>query len=1393
MTATTDENGVAELPGTEELDPSLVLNRNWKDSDSRLFVRVDKDGDMALLPLNYDYEVQLWNIASDLYANNQEKYGHMKAWGMTAQGIYRAGDTMQYKLYVRGQDNQRFVAPPAGTSYSLTITDPTGKTVEERDLELSTFGTADGEYAIPATAAVGWYNFKLTATLPGRDDAKDFYPLSVLVSDFTPAPFRVTTELNGDKFKTGDKLEITSAAALHSGGPFGDAAVRTTVTLTSRNFTSSDPAAKDFAFGSFEGETGTQDILQKEDKLNDKGEFVSSLELPAQKIYYGRLRVESAVRDDRGKSIASEAQAEFAGVDRFVGLKPDEWVFAAKEPASVQTVVVDAAGKPAADTPVHIVIEKEDVSAAKVKGAGNAYLNDNTVTWQNVGKCDLDKSAEPQSCRFTPDSAGTYRMTATVTDTKGREQITRETLYVSGSDYVQWNEGREYALTILPEQENYRIGDTARYLVKNPWPNVYALVTVERYGVLDHFVQKLEGSAPVIEIPVKEDYAPGFYLSVVAMSPRVEAPPPEPGQIDMGKPAFRAGYVKTGIVDPFKSMSVSAKTAQEVYRPGDTVSVALEAKPLHQTATKEPIELAVAVLDESVFDLIADGKNAFDPYHGFYDLDSLDVSNYSLLTRLIGRQKFEKKGANPGGDGGVDAGMRNLFKYVSYWNPSVPVGADGRAEIEFAAPDNLTGWRVLALAATPTDRMGLGEANFKVNRPTELRPVMPNQVREGDKFSAGFSVMNRTDHKRTLTVTINAKGDLKDGEEQTRQQTLELEPYKRTTVTIPLEAALLSATRDIARGSVSFTATASDAEDTDGLEHRLDILKSRTVQTSASYGTTTEDAVQEQIAIPEDIYTDSGDVSITLSPSVIAGLDGAFRYLRDYPYPCWEQKLTMAVMASHYKNLKPYLDDKTLWNEANGLPEKILAQASSHQAPNGGMAYFTASDDRADPYLSAYTALAFRWLKTAGHDVPVAVETGLEGYLLNFLRNDAAPDHYQDGMTSTVRATILAAYAGTDKITAFDVSRFQKDVKRMNLFGKAQYLAAAGAFPETADAARKTLDQILSAGIESGGKFSFNETYDDGWMRLLATPLRDNCAALDALLAYPDQTVVGDKPLKLVRMITQSRGQRDHFENTQENMFCMNALVDYAKKYEQEEPRMEIAASFDDKTIGTAAFSTLRDKPVTFARPIGADDENKAGTLSLRKDGPGRLYYTARLRYAAKDLSDPVNAGIDIRREYSIRKDGKWVVAGSPVSVKRGDLVRVDLYLSLPTARNFLVVDDPLPGGLETVNTDLATASKIDDQDAMYDRSGGSFWFKYNDWIEYNASFWSFYHRELRHDAARYYADWLEPGNYHLSYMAQAVATGTFSAPPVKAEEMYDPDIYGLGIKSQLVVDETQP
>jgi uncharacterized protein YfaS (alpha-2-macroglobulin family) len=165
-----------------------------------------------------------------------------------------------------------------------------------------------------------------------------------------------------------------------------------------------------------------------------------------------------------------------------------------------------------------------------------------------------------------------------------------------------------------------------------------------------------------------------------------------------------------------------------------------------------------------------------------------------------------------------------------------------------------------------------------------------------------------------------------------------------------------------------------------------------------------------------------------------------------------------------------------------------------------------------------------------------------------------------------------------------------------------------------------------------------------------------------------------------------------------------------------------------------------------------------------------------------------VNAGIELRREYSVQRNGEWLLLDEPAVVAQGELVRVDLFVSLPTARHFVVVDDPVPGGLEPVNRDLANASIVDAEAGDFEAAGGSWWFQFGDWQQYSVSRYSFHHQELRHDAARFYADYLPPGNYVLRYTAQAIAAGSFSRMPTRASEAYDPDVYGLGLAGTLTV-----
>ena len=277
-----------------------------------LFVRVDKDGEMALTPLSGDFMARAEGPNNSwIPTNYRRRFGHIATWGTTAQGVYRVGDTVQFKIYVRDQSNENFVPAPT-KGYTLQVYDPTDKLVHEvKDLVLSSFGNFAGDFGVPDTAAVGWYSFRLTADFI---DNTTWYPMRVLVADFTPAPFRVTTDIDGELFHPGDAVTVTTSANLHAGGPYADAQSRVTISLRSTAPKPSDPKTASFFFEI--GRAQTENLYEREGSVDSLGLNEETATLADSRIVYGRLRFESSVRDDRGKYVSGRAGATWAARDR---------------------------------------------------------------------------------------------------------------------------------------------------------------------------------------------------------------------------------------------------------------------------------------------------------------------------------------------------------------------------------------------------------------------------------------------------------------------------------------------------------------------------------------------------------------------------------------------------------------------------------------------------------------------------------------------------------------------------------------------------------------------------------------------------------------------------------------------------------------------------------------------------------------------------------------------------------------------------------------------------------------------------------------------------------------------------------------------------------------------
>lgn len=186
------------------------------------------------------------------------------------------------------------------------------------------------------------------------------------------------------------------------------------------------------------------------------------------------------------------------------------------------------------------------------------------------------------------------------------------------------------------------------------------------------------------------------------------------------------------------------------------------------------------------------------------------------------------------------------------------------------------------------------------------------------------------------------------------------------------------------------------------------------------------------------------------------------------------------------------------------------------------------------------------------------------------------------------------------------------------------------------------------------------------------------------------------------------------------------------------------------------------------------------------QSGQGKLYYSIQLRYFLPgDQVDAVSQGLAISREYYRLGDE---AAGPITRVKPGDTVKVKLTVVVLQDLNYLIVEDPLPSGLEAVDTSLKTTSLAAAAETggvrKEDVAQGKATVVLPPWWKYDY----FQHVEPRDDRVALFANFLPRGTYEYTYLAQATSSGEFQAMPATGYEMYFPDVRGRSYAGKLTV-----
>ena len=919
---------------------------------------------------------------------------------------------------------------------------------------------------------------------------------------------------------------------------------------------------------------------------------------------------------------------------------------------------------------------------------------------------------------------GEYLLEASGKDAQGHDVLTSTTFLVAGPGETVWNYRNPYAIDLVTDKESYEPGQTATILVKTPIAGD-ALVTVERDRVLRSFVTRLSGNSPSIQVPVAETDAPNVFVSVMLLRGANDSPR------KIKAPEYRIGYCELRVARPGDKLTVQVKPLSAAAKPGDRVELEADVRDVKGKPAADS-EIVLYAVDEGVLSL-TDYKTP-DPLAFFNQRRALGVQTNLTLPTLLKEDTEESDFANKGyligdGKGGPSLldGLRKNFLACAFWNATLRTDAQGHVRAEFVAPDSLTRYRVIAIAATKQNQFGTGESAFEIHKPVMVEASLPHFANLGDRLVLRGVLHNTTDLAGEADVELQLDSTAKAPEVK-RHVTLPA----HGSVPIDFSTEIVATGKAQWRWSVSFVSTDKETEFHDALQSELNVgYPAPLLREVEAKRIESNDAELKRISDPQ-ILEGSGQATVDVANTRVIELRESLRYLLHYPYGCVEQTTSSLLPWLMVRDLRATLPElaKTDAEIADAMNRGINLLMSM-QTSTGGLSFWSGGRE---PTLwgSAYGGLALALAQKQKFSVPEAEAKKLFGYLSGQLRG-MAKDSTGYGLSAQCLAVYALATAGKPEPAYHDLL-FQK---RAKLGAEDRALVALAVIESKGPKAM--IDELLRAPTSS-------DAYIDQFFGSVA---RENALHLLAWTLYePRSPRVDELAVELFR-----RRSNGHWSTTQANAWSLLALSSYLRQVETGDKNATGQISWDK---ATAPFSVSKDKPLaTAAFPIV--NKTAAEPIRVSKSG-GQIFSEVTVEARPKLIERPrQDRGYAITRHYSKLEDDGRLSAAENLRV--GDRVLVTLDVEVRRRATYLAVEDPLPGVFEAINPAFKS------QEVAAGETLGT------EWV-------SDYH-ELREDRAVFFADLLYPGRYTLRYLARVISAGNATAASAKIEEMYHPERFG--------------
>ncbi len=1062
--------------------------------------------------------------------------------------------------------------------------------------------------------------------------------------------------------------------------------------------------------------------------LKDDGTAQTQIEIAQAIDATTAMTVEMDYLDANGETLTASRTLLLNPAAVKLGMKTDGWLMRDSD-LRLQFVALNAENKVKAGQRVSVDLYTRETITARRRLIGGFYAYDNqskvTKIASNCSATTDDKGLA--NCKLDPGVSGEVVAVATTTDADGNVARAVRTVWLAGEDDWWFGGDNGDRMDLIAEAKAYKSGETAKFQVRMPFRSATALVTVEREGVLSSFVTELSGKNPVVSVPMPAAYAPDVYVSVMAVRGRIggwslwwadvarrwnlpfinrEGGGPT-ALVDLAKPSFRMGVAKVKVGWEGHSLAVKVSADKPKYAVRETAQVDVAVTGPDGKPAKSA-EIAFAAVDEALLQLQPnDSWKLLDAMMGERTLDVLTATGQ---TQVVGKRHYGKKAVEAGGGGGdATAVTRDDFKPVLMWKGRVTLDANGHARIPVPLSDALSSFKMVAVATSGTNLFGTGMASVRTSQDLQLFSALPPLVRTGDFFGASFTLRNSSDKPMRVTATVKVNPGIADG----KPLTVDLAPGSAQAVTWNL-----TAPEGLSKLDWTVEAKSEDGKAVDRVAVSQDIIPAIPFEVWAATLARVGEGGGIPIAPPAGALTGSY-VDVKLSDSLAPPLAGVRAYMTAYPYNCFEQQLSRAVV----------LGDAGAWGTlAGALP--------TYQDGDGLIRYFPGEW----PGSEALTAYALSMTAEAGFAMPEAAKGRAVEALKAVIEGRLKRDAYGPVDNRLLKVAALAALARNGASNAALLGAIDIAPADMPTGALSDWMVAIDRTPglKNAAALRTTAEATLRKRlVYEGTRIDLTDASTAPWWMMVSDD-EMVLKALGAVLGRPGWDNEGPKMMVGVAL----RQQRGHWDTTPANAW--GTVV--ARRFAALHPANAVTGT---TTVSLGGVSQTQGWPMA-ATAAALRLPAVAGPLTLTQSGGAGPWATVSVN-AAVPLVQPLYAG------YRMAKTTEMVSQKVKGRLTRGDVMKVIITVDATADRNWVVISDPVPPGA-TIIGGLGGQSSILGNLAGGEGTSPSY-------------------VERGRDAWRGYFGWMPRGRVTVSYVVRLNGVGRFGLPPTRVEAMYSPEI----------------